>query len=146
MEKFGELISVLLEHSQRFFDFWNFQILVSLAVLGFVLSNEALVSKRRVRILITLVFALIAAYSVFSLSVHQRREENLWEAIESRVQAAPTQYTKEEISYLQSLKPTAFPIKAGALVAADILVILVTWFTPGLKRDASSDQTPTIKK
>jgi len=145
MEKFGELIAVLLEHSQRFFDFWNFQILVSLAVLGFVLSNERLISKRRVRILITLVFLLIAGYSVFSLSVHQRREENLWAALESRVQAAPTQYTAEEITYLHSLKPTAFPIKAGALVFADFLVILVTWFSPTIKTDASADQTPKIK-
>jgi uncharacterized membrane protein YeiB len=139
MEKFGELIAVLLEHSQRFFDFWNFQILVSLAVLGFVLSNQELVSKRSVRILITLVFALIAGYSVFSLSVHQNREENLWAALESRVQAAPAQYTAEEISYLQSLKPTAFPIKAGALVSADFLVILVTWLSPAIKRGTNAE-------
>ena len=34
MEKFGELISVLLEHSQRFIDFWNLQLVISSACWG----------------------------------------------------------------------------------------------------------------
>lgn len=133
MEEFSGMISILLEHAQRFFDFWNLQILVSLAVLGFVLSNDELIAQRRVRILITLVFVMIALYCVFSLSVHQRREETLWIAIISRAQAAPAQYTTEEMAYLQSLKPTAFPIKAGALVIADLLVVVVTWFRPNFR-------------
>jgi hypothetical protein len=28
------------------------------------------------------------------------------------------------------LKPTSFTIKAGAIIAADLLVILVVWFSP----------------
>ena len=133
MEKFAELISILLQHSQRFFDIWNFQILVSLAVLGFVLSNHELVSKRLVRISITLIFLLIAIFSVYTLSVHNQREILLWKAIESRVAAAPNQFTPEETNYLQSLKPSPFIIKAGALVFADLLIIAITWISPTLK-------------
>jgi hypothetical protein len=133
MEKFAELISILLQHSQRFFDIWNFQILVSLAVLGFVLSNHELISKRLVRLTITLIFLLIAAFSVYTLSVHNQREVLLWTALESRVSTAPDQFTHEEIDYLQSLKPSPFTIKAGALVFADLLVILITWISPNLK-------------
>ena len=138
MEKLASLIAILLEHSQRFFDFWNFQIVVSLAVLGFALSNEGLVSKRRVRLLITLVFTVIAVYSVYSLSIHQQREEKLWAALETRVAAAPADYTAEEKIYLESLKPTAFPIKAGALVVADFLVIVATWLGPAIKQNSAS--------
>ena len=135
MEQFSGLISVLLEHSQRFFDIWNFQILISLAVMGFVLSNEGLVVKNRIRVNITIVFILIAVFSVFTLSVHHQREVRLWTALEARVAAAPSQFMPEEIDYLNSLKPTSFVIKGGALVIADLLVILVTWMSPKVRQD-----------
>jgi hypothetical protein len=133
MEKFGELISVLLEHSQRFIDFWNLQLVIALGVLGFALANPQIVSKTRVRVLISTIFIAIAAFSVFSLSAHQERAELLWTALEARVAAAPSEFIPEEVAYIDSLEPTPFPIKAGALVAADVLVILVIWFSPKLK-------------
>jgi hypothetical protein len=133
MEKFAELISILLQHSQRFFDIWNFQILVSLAVIGFVLSNHELVSQRLVRLSITVIFLLIAAFSVYTLSVHNQREIFVWTAIESRIKLAPDQFTPEEIACVQTLKPSPFFIKAGALLVADLLVILITWISPKLK-------------
>jgi hypothetical protein len=133
MEKFGELISVLLEHSQRFIDFWNLQLVIALGVLGFALANPQIVSKTRVRVLISTIFIAIAAFSVFSLSSHQERAEKLWTALEARVTAAPSEFIPEEVAYIDSLEPTPFPIKAGALVAADVLVILVIWFSPKLK-------------
>jgi hypothetical protein len=134
MEQFAGLISILLEHSQRFFDIWNFQILISLAVIGFVLSNEGLVAKDRVRVHITIVFLLIAIFSVFTLSVHHKREVQLWNALEARVTAAPNQFLAEETQYLDTLKPTSFVIKGGALVVADLLVVLVTWMSPKVQR------------
>ena len=133
MEKFASLISILLEHSQRFFDIWNFQIVVSLAVMGFVLSNEGIVANNKVRINITAVFLLIAIFSVYTLSVHNQREILLWDAIEAKVAAAPAEFTPQEIGYLQSLKPTSFLIKGGALVFADLLVIVVTWVSPKMR-------------
>ena len=133
MEKYAELITILLQHSQRFFDIWNFQILISLAVIGFVLSNEGLVANNRVRVNITAVFVLIAIFSVYTLSVHNGREVLLWNALEARVAASPAQFTPEETAYLQSLRPTALVIKAGALVFADLLVILVTWTSPKMR-------------
>ena len=133
MENFAGLISVLLQHSQRFLDFWNFQIVISLGVLGFVLSSQVIISKMRVRILLTTIFVLIALFSVFSLSAHQEREERLWVALESHVAANPGDFLPEDRTYIDSLKPTNFRIKAGAIVAADILVVLVIWFSPKLK-------------
>jgi hypothetical protein len=133
MEKFGELIGVLLEHSQRFIDFWNLQLVIALGVLGFSLANPQVVSKARVRMLVSAVFIAIAAFSVFSLSSHQERAEKLWTALEARVAAAPAELIPEEVAYIDSLEPTPFPIKAGALVAADVLVILVIWSSPKLK-------------
>ena len=135
MEKFGELIAILLEHSQRFIDFWNLQLVIALGVLGFSLANPRIVSKVRVRLLISAVFVAIAAFSVFSLSVHQVRAENLWAALEARVDAAPTEFMPEEVIYIDSLRPTPFPIKAGAIVVADVLVILIIWFSPKIKDD-----------
>ncbi len=85
MEQYANMIAILLQHSQRFFDIWNFQILISLAVIGFVLSNEGLVANNKVRVNITAVFLLIAIFSVFTLSVHNQREILLWNALEARV-------------------------------------------------------------
>lgn len=133
MEKFAELIAVLLEHSQRFIDFWNLQLVIALGVLGFALANPQIVSKTRVRLLISAIFIAIAAFSVFSLSAHQERAELLWTALEARVAAAPSEFIPQEVTYIDSLKPTPFPVKAGALVAADVLVVLVIWFSPKLK-------------
>ena len=133
MEKYAQLIAVLLEHSQRFIDFWNLQLVVALGVLGFSLANPQVVSKTRVRVLILAVFIAIAAFSVFSLSSHQERAEKLWTALEARVAAAPAEFIPQEVAYIDSLEPTPFPIKAGALVAADVLVVLVIWFSPKMK-------------
>ena len=133
MEKFGELIAVLLEHSQRFIDFWNLQLVIALGVLGFALANPQVVAKTRVRLLISAIFIAIAAFSVFSLSAHQERAELLWTALEARVAAAPSEFIPQEVTYIDSLEPTPFPVKAGALVAADLLVVLVIWFSPKLK-------------
>jgi hypothetical protein len=135
MEKFSGLIAVLLEHSQRFFDIWNLQIVIALGVLGFSLTNQQIISKVRVRLLISAVFIAIAAFSVFSLSAHQRREEKLWNALEARVASAPSEYIPEEKAYIDVLKPTPFDIKAGAIVAADVLIILVIWFSPKIKEE-----------
>ena len=133
MEQYANMISILLTHSQRFFDVWNFQILISLAVIGFVLSNEGLVANNKVRINITAIFLLIAIFSVYTLSVHNQREVLLWNALEARVNSSPAQFMPEEITYFDSLKPTSFLIKAGALVLADLLVILVTWTSPKIR-------------
>jgi uncharacterized membrane protein len=140
MEKFGELIAVLLEHSsQRFIDFWNLQLVIALGILGFSLANPQIVYKVRVRVLISLVFVAIAGFGLFSLSAHQERAEKLWAAIEARVAAAPGELLPEEVAYIDSLKPTPFSIKAGALVAADMIVILVIWFIPLFKDDEEAE-------
>ena len=134
MEKFSGLISVLLEHSsQRFIDFWNLQLVIALGVLGFSLANMEIVSKLRVRLLISTVFVLIAGFGLFSLAAHQERAEKLWSALEARVAAAPGEFIPEEVIYIDSLKPTSFAIKGGAILIADVLVILVIWFSPKMK-------------
>ena len=138
MEQYANMIAILLQHSQRFFDIWNFQILISLAVIGFVLSNEGLVANNKVRINITAVFLLIAIFSVFTLSVHNQREILLWDALEARVNASSSQFLPEEIAYFDSLRPTSFVIKAGALVFADLLVVLVTWISPRIQKGTTN--------
>src|SRR5574339_322391 len=124
MDKLSGLIGVLLEHSQRFIDFWNLQLVIALGVLGFSLANQQVVSKARVRILLSAIFLAIAVFSVFSLASHQERAEKLWTALEARVAAAPGEFIPEEVAYIDSLQPTPCGIKAGAIVAADVLVIL----------------------
>ena len=134
MEIFSGLFSVLQDHSsQRFIDFWNLQLVIALGVLGFSLANPEIVSKVRVRVLISLVFIAIAAFGLFSLLAHQERAEKLWAALEARVAAAPGEFIPEEVAYIDSLKPTSFGIKGGAILTADVLVILVIWFSPKLK-------------
>jgi hypothetical protein len=135
MEQYANTISILLQHSQRFFDIWNFQILISLAVIGFVLSNEGLVASNKVRVNITVVFLLIAIFSVYTLSVHNQREVLIWNALEARVSASPGQFLPEEIVYFDALKPTSFVIKAGAMVVADLLVVLITWISPKVRKE-----------
>ena len=133
MEKFAGLISILLEHSQRFIDFWNLHLVIALGVLGFSLANPDIVSRVRVRLLISVVFVAMAAFSVFSLSAHQERAEKLWMALEARVASTSSEFIPEEVAYIDSLKPTSFAIKAGAIVIADLAVILVIWFSPKIK-------------
>ena len=132
MEKYAELIAVLLEHSQKFIDFWNLQLVIALGVLGFSFANPQIVSKLQVRSIISGIFIAIAAFSIFSLSAHQKRAEMLWTALEARVAAEPIELIPEEAAYIDSLKPTSFSVKAGALVAADAVVVLLIWFTPKL--------------
>ena len=138
MDAYAGLISVLQQHAQRFFEIWNFQIVISVAVLGFVFSKEGLIAKDRMRVNITIVFVLIAVFSVYPLSVHNEHETLLWNAIQSRVDANPEQFTPAEIQYLDSIEPTSFLRKAAALVLADLLVILITWISPRVRRDDSN--------
>ena len=143
MEKYAELISILLQHSQRFLDFWNFQIVISLATLGFLFSNPSVMARRWLRLFLSLLFIGIAAFSIFSLSVHQQREELLWNALETRVSSEAGQYLPEEIAYLDSLKPTPFPIKASALAIADLVVVGAIWVAPALKSGARPGGGPS---
>lgn len=133
MANFSGLISILLEHSQRFIDFWNLHLVIAIGVLGFSLANSEIVAHRRVRLLLMFIFVAIAVFSVFSLSAHQQRAEKLWTAMEARVAATPSEFIPEEVAYIDSLKPTPFIVKAGAIVAADILVIFVIWFSPKIR-------------
>jgi hypothetical protein len=48
--------------------------------------------------------------------------------------SAPADFTEQEIEYLESLKPTAFGIKASALILADLLVIIAVWINPQSKQ------------
>lgn len=138
MEKYTDLITILLQHSQRFLDFWNFQIIVSLAVLGFVFAEPMAMARRRVRFGITALFLLIAVFTVFSLSTHQRREEALYQVIETR--ASASDLTPADRAYLDSLKPTPFGIKAGAISFVDIVIVVAVWFGPKEKDGRSSQK------
>ncbi|HXD08556.1 MAG TPA: hypothetical protein VN653_00735 [Anaerolineales bacterium] len=133
MEQFTGLISILLEHSQRFFDVWNFQIVISGAAVGFVLSNQGLIARNWVRMNITILFILIAIFGIYTLSIHNQREILLWDAIQSRIQQDAVQLTAAETEYLAALKPVALMPKAVVLIFADALVIAMTWITPGMK-------------
>jgi hypothetical protein len=133
MEQYANLISLLLQHGQRFFEIWNFQIIVAAAAIGFIMSREGLVSNNRVRVNLTIVFLMIAVFSIYTESIHHQRETLLWNALQARVTSAPGQFTREEVEYLDSLKPTAFVIKAGALIVADLLVIAITWMSPRMR-------------
>jgi hypothetical protein len=134
MEQFAGLISILLQHGQRFFEIWNFQVIIAVAVIGFVMSHEGLTAKDRVRVNITIVFLMIAIFSVYTESIHHQRETLLWNSLEARVAATPGQFTAEEVDYLDSLKPTPFALKAGALLVADLLVIAMTWMSPRIRQ------------
>ncbi|OQW90415.1 MAG: hypothetical protein BWK79_19970 [Beggiatoa sp. IS2] len=46
MESLAELIAVLLQHSQRLSDLWNFQIIVILGIIGFLLAHADQVTTR----------------------------------------------------------------------------------------------------
>jgi len=133
MEQYTNSISLLLQHGQRFFEIWNFQIIIAVTAVGFIMSNEGLTAKTRVRVNITLVFMLIAIFSVYTLSVHHEREMLLWNAIQSRIDEDSIQLTSSEIQYIQALKPTDFLRKAAALITADLIVIAITWLSPRLR-------------
>ena len=133
MEQYTNSIALLLQHGQRFFEIWNFQIIIAAAAIGFVMSNEGLAAKDRVRVNITIVFLMIAIFSVYTESIHHQRETLLWNALEAHVSATPTQFLPEEVDYIDSLKPTSLFLKAGALVVADLLVIAVTWMSPRMR-------------
>jgi hypothetical protein len=135
MEQYTNSISLLLQHGQRFFEIWNFQIIIAVAAIGFIMSREGLVSKDRVRVHITILFLLIAIFSVYTESIHHQRETLVWRALEARVASAPDQFTPEEVEYLESLRPTALIVKAGALVVADLLVIAITWTSPRMREE-----------
>jgi hypothetical protein len=134
MEQYASLISILLDLSQRFFEIWNFQIVVSVAAVGFILSNEGLMARNRIRVNITVLFLLIAVFSVYTLSIHNEREILLWNAIQSRIDRDSVQLTPAETQYLEALRPTSFLRKAVALVFADLMVIAITWVSPKMRR------------
>ena len=133
MDQYTNSISLLLQHGQRFFEIWNFQIIIAVAAVGFIMSNEGLTAKTRVRVNITLVFVLIAIFSMYTLSVHHEREMLIWNAIQSRIDRDSIQLTSSEIQYIQALKPTDFLRKAAALITADLIVIAITWLSPRMR-------------
>ena len=133
MEQYTNSISLLLQHGQRFFEIWNFQVIIAVAAIGFVMSHEGLTSTNRVRVHITIVFLMIAIFSVYTESIHHQRETLLWNALEAHIAVASNQFLPEEADYVNSLKPTPFIIKAGALVVADLLVVAVTWMSPRMR-------------
>ena len=135
MEQYANSISLLLQHGQRFFEIWNFQIIIAVAAVGFILSHEGLTARDRVRVNITIVFVLIAIFSVYTLSVHHEREMPLWNAIQSRIRGDANQLTPAELQYLEALKPTDFMRKSSALVAADLIVIAMTWISPRMRQE-----------
>jgi len=135
MEQYTNSISLLLQHGERFFEIWNFQIIIAVAAVGFIMSHEGLTAKDRVRLNITIVFVLIAIFSVYTLSVHHEREVLLWNAIQSRIGRDSIQLTPAEIQYIESLKPTDFLRNAAALVVADLDVIAITWISPRMRTE-----------
>jgi hypothetical protein len=135
MEEYTNSIVLLLQHGERFFEIWNFQIIIAVAAVGFIMSHEGLTAKDRIRVNITIVFVLIAIFSVYTLSVHHEREILLWNAIQSRIARDSLSLTPAEIQYIESLKPTDFLRKAAALVAADLIVIVMTWISPRLRQE-----------
>jgi hypothetical protein len=134
MEQYTNSISLLLQHGQRFFEIWNFQVIIAVAAIGFVMSREGFTSKDRVRVHITIVFLMIAIFSVYTESIHHRRETLIWNALLARVASPPDQFLAEEVAYLNSLRPTPFLIKAGALIVADVLVVAITWLSPRMRQ------------
>ena len=133
MEPYTNSISLLLQHGQRFFEIWNFQIIIAVAAVGFFMSHEGLTANFRVRVNITVVFLLIAIFSVYTLSVHHEREVLLWNAIQSRIDGGSIQLTSAETRYLEALKPTDFLRKAAALVVADLIVVAIAWLSPRMR-------------
>jgi hypothetical protein len=138
MEQYTNSISLLLQHGQRFFEIWNFQIIIVVAAVGFIMSNEGLTARGRVRLNITIVFILIAIFSVYTLSVHHEREVLVWNAIQSRIERNEIQLTPAELQYIKALEPTDFFRKAAALVAADLLVIAIAWISPLMRANDAS--------
>ena len=134
MEQYTNSISLLLQHGQRFFEIWNIQIIIAVAAVGFIMSHEGLTANSRVRVNITIVFMLIAIFSVYTLSVHHEREVLLWNAIQSRIDRDSVQLTSAEMRYLQALRPTDFLRKAAALVAADLIVVAIAWLSPRMRQ------------
>ena len=135
MEQYTNSIALLLQHGQRFFEIWNFQIILAVAAVGFIMSNEGLTAKSRVRANISIVFALIAIFSVYTLSIHHERESLLWDAIQSRIEQASVPLTPAEVEYIKALQPTDFLYKAAALVTTDLIVIAVTWLSPRMRQE-----------
>jgi len=135
METYAGLISILLQHGQRFFEIWNFQIIVAVAAVGFIMSNEGLTARSRVRVNITIVFILMAIFSIYTLSVHHEREILIWNAIQSRIERDTVQLTPSELQYIEALEPRDFFRKATALVVSDMLVILITWMSPTVRQN-----------
>jgi len=133
MQAYAELITILQGHAQRYFEIWNFQIIVAVAVVGFVMSRDGLAAKSQIRMNITIVFLLMAVFSVYTLSIHHNHETLLWNAIQSRIVVDAVQLTPPETLYLDSLKPLSFLRKAAALVFVDLLVIGVTWISPKVR-------------
>ena len=135
MGQYTNSIALLLQHGERFFEIWNFQIIIAVAAVGFIMSHEGLTARDRVRVNITIVFMLIAIFSVYTLSVHHEREILLWNAIQSRINESSIPLTPAEIQYIESLKPTDFLRKAAALVVADLVVIAMTWLSPRMRQE-----------
>lgn len=138
MGQYTDSITLLLHHAERFFEILNFQIIIAVAVVGFIMSNEGLTAKARVRANITIVFLLITVFSIYTLSVHQERETLIWNAIQSRLEQDPDQLTPAELQYIESLKPTDFFRKSAALLVANFLVIVITWISPHMRKLDSS--------
>lgn len=130
MDQYINSISLLLEHGHRFFEIWNFQIIIALAAMGYIMSREGLTARTQFRWNVTVIFFLIAVFSVYSLSVHHERELLIWNAMQSRMETNSNELTLAELDYIGSLAPTDFLRKAAALILVDLVVVVITWISP----------------
>lgn len=128
MESISGLIAVLLQHSQRLTDLWNFQIIVILGIIGFLLAHADQVTKR-LKMFLTVVFIIFALVSLVSLKTFQEREEQLWLIVKEKV-SDHTAYRDSERHYVATLKPTGVHWKGIAIILADLLVIFAIISTP----------------
>lgn len=147
-----EEINLLLDHTQRLGDLWNFQIVVSASVIGLLMTDIAFKSQKRMALklsVLTILFFAFAIYNGDAIKRSEQRRHLMWTVVRmqsSESLGAPNRCPLESRSkgdenelatlvrnkwrYICELGPDPVWVTVVALLVFDVIIVVSIWIIP----------------
>lgn len=124
MECAAPVVELYFQHTHRLTELLNFQVVVCLGVLGFVIAEPIPMASKKVRILLAMIFSIFCFYALVGVAVADGRRLQLWTIMQSGCEAISNGLSDAEKKYLTMLKPTATSLKLVLQAIADLVVLI----------------------
>ena len=162
MDTAYEWIKLLSSHTQRMATLWNFQIVVSIGIIGFVMTDIPLKSQKIINLLLlTILFIAFAVYNGISIKTTQERRNFAWDIvrmesskclkienscswpIKTNANSSPKgleKLVKTKWNYICELGPSKPHEIVWVLIGFDLAVVILIWIIPFLGKLSPGDK------